>query len=403
MKSPFNTMGRVLLLVLLAALGASAGLAQPPSALRQSFDVRIPVPPTPFKILGKVQLVYELHISNFSRDELELTRLEVLDVRARRAPLGDFKGLELASRIARPGTRLDPSSRRTLAPGTHAVLYLWLTLDSTDATPAALKHRIEFDVIRATPATPERAVVEGAVTGVETMPAVVLDPPLRGGPWAAIYDDSWERGHRRSLFAVGGRAQIPARLAIDWVKLDKDGKSARGDSERIANWYGYAADVLAVADGVVADTRDGVAESPTLADASAPRRTLDEGSGNYVALDLGRGRFAFYEHLKPGSIRVKVGDRVRSGQVIAALGYTGDSTGPHLHFHVSDANATLAAEGRPFALRGFTLLGAYPTIEAFAEGKPWSPPLPGVVHRRHAEMPAPLSVVEFGADAGDKN
>lgn len=50
-------------------------------------------------------------------------------------------------------------------------------------------------------------------------------------------------------------------------------------------------------------------------------------------LDLGDNRHAFYGHLLPGSLRVKPGDRVRRGQVIGRLGNSGNSTGPHLHFH----------------------------------------------------------------------
>jgi murein DD-endopeptidase MepM/ murein hydrolase activator NlpD len=48
-----------------------------------------------------------------------------------------------------------------------------------------------------------------------------------------------------------------------------------------------------------------------------------------VILALGKGRFAFYAHLKPGSLRVKRGDRVREGEVLALLGNSGSSTGPH--------------------------------------------------------------------------
>jgi Peptidase family M23 len=54
-------------------------------------------------------------------------------------------------------------------------------------------------------------------------------------------------------------------------------------------------------------------------------------------LDLGQGKFAFYEHLKSGSVVVRKGQHVKKGQTIAALGYTGQSTGPHLHFHVADS------------------------------------------------------------------
>lgn len=69
----------------------------------------------------------------------------------------------------------------------------------------------------------------------------------------------------------------------------------------MSNWHGHGADVLAVADGLVAAARDDVPESATLSD--HPRHSLEDATGNYIALDLGDGRYAFYEHLEPGSIR----------------------------------------------------------------------------------------------------
>ncbi len=76
----------------------------------------------------------------------------------------------------------------------------------------------------------------------------------------------------------------------------------------------------------------------------------ESASGNYVALDLGGGRFAFYEHLQQGSIMVKPGSGCTRGEVIAKLGSSGStSIGPHLHFHVADAN--VAARRRRDAVR----------------------------------------------------
>lgn len=53
-----------------------------------------------------------------------------------------------------------------------------------------------------------------------------------------------------------------------------------------------------------------------------------------VSLDLGHGLRAFYAHLQPGSVRVKTGELVKRGQVLGRLGNSGNSAGPHLHFHV---------------------------------------------------------------------
>jgi murein DD-endopeptidase len=342
-----------------------------------------------------MQLVYELHVTNFAPEEIALTRIQVLD--AEGGLLGDFRDAQLSNRLGRPGPQTATADKRIIAPGMRAVVYLSVSLDRAIAAPPRLRHRIEFDIVHSTGR--EHAVVEGSPVAVRTQAPVALGPPLRDGRWAAIYDPSLERGHRRMIYALDGRARIPARFAIDWFKLDDQDRFAHGDSSKVANWYGYGAPVLAVADSTVADVRDRIAESESLSVPSGVPRTLENASGNYVALDLGEGRYAFYEHLKRGSIRVRSGDHVKRGQVIAALGYTGDSNGPHLHFHVSDANATLAAEGLPYIFTNFDVIGAFETIDAFAKGKPWLPLPPGTARRRKGELPPANSVVEFGVDS----
>src|SRR3546814_11722408 len=84
-------------------------------------------------------------------------------------------------------------------------------------------------------------------------------------------------------------------------------------------------------------------ESETLSGRS--RNALADASGNYVALDLGDGRHAFYEHPEPGSIRVAPGQTVRRGEVIADHGSTGDKPGPHLHRHVHHRPSRRGADG----------------------------------------------------------
>jgi murein DD-endopeptidase MepM/ murein hydrolase activator NlpD len=52
-------------------------------------------------------------------------------------------------------------------------------------------------------------------------------------------------------------------------------------------------------------------------------------------------------HLQPGSVRVRKGDRVKAGDVIGKLGSSGNSSEPHLHFHVCDSNDPLMSAGIP--------------------------------------------------------
>src|SRR3546814_14194704 len=100
-----------------------------------------------------------------------------------------------------------------------------------------------------------------------------------------------------------------------------------GDADRVANALGYGAEVLAVADAVVAAVRDDMVESATIS--AHPENALGDATGHYVALDLGDGRHALYAHPKPGSIRVVPGQRVRRRDVNASLGFTGHSPRPH--------------------------------------------------------------------------
>lgn len=219
----------------------------------------------------------------------------------------------------------------------------------------------------------------------------MLGPPLRGGPWVAIYKAEWPRGHRRVFYAPDGRARLPGRTAIDWVRVDGEGRVATGDADLARNALGYGVEVLAVAEARVADARDGVAERERVsANAKHPE---DLAAGNYVSLDLGGGRFAIYEHLIPGSLRVKAGDWVRRGQVIGRLGFSGDSTGPHLHLHVADSAKPLFGEGVGYGFEAFTLLGRYEDIGRLGSA-PWSP-LAGLDPERREELPASNVVVRF--------
>jgi murein DD-endopeptidase len=325
-----------------AAVLASAIVAGAPSASgesRESFDIAVPMPPSPVTIDGHEWLVYELHLTNFSREALQVQSVDVLQGET---VLRSFVGAELAQRTSTlTASRADVQAVR---PGERAILYLEVP-SGTSPPPRALRHRVRYVSGGAA------AEVGGADVIVRARERAALGPPLRGGPWAAVYAWEWPRGHRRVFYTLEGRARLPGRFAIDWVRQDERGRTARGDADIVRNSLGYGADVLAVADARVAAVRDGIAESERVS--ASPDHPLDDAAGNYVALDLGDGRFAIYEHLKPGSIRVAREDRVRRGQVLASLGFTGDSTGPHLHFHVADHPSPLSGEGLPYEFDSF--------------------------------------------------
>ena len=359
-------------LLLSFLLVSPLGAEQSSNPLRQSFSIEARGAPAPVRIGGARTLRYELHLTNFAARALVLDALTMRDSASGRI-LGTLEGDALARAAASVGAG-EGADPRIVEPGRRAIVYVDLTLPAD--TPARIEHLLAFGD-PASKSAPHGTVAGGAVA-VDARALPELGPPLRGGPWAAVYEPDMARGHRRVPYAVAGRVTIPGRHAIDWMRVGENGAAAGKDD-------GLGAEVLAVADAVVAAARDGIAE-PT---GERPAVTLAEASGNYVALDLGGGRFAFYEHLMPG-LKVRPGDRVRRGQVIGRLGSTGQASRPHLHFHVADAAATLDAEGMPYRLRGGTIVGVFASIEAFGDGSPWtqSEPTP-------SDFPMPNAVVRF--------
>ena len=334
-----------------AAVTSAAAPTVPQKPLSLPFDVRVPVPPTAFAAAGKTHLVYELHINNFSRDEWTLTRVEVSG--GSQPILARFEGDDLSGRIALPGSPPAAGAQRmNIGGGLRSVVYSWITLEIAAAVPSSLKHRLTFK----SAAWPEEFSVDIAGVAVSSKP-VMISPPLRGDGWLAGNGPGNASGHRRALIPVDGGAHIAQRFAIDWVQLWPEGGTFKGDRLDNKNYRCYGVEALAVADGVVAAVKDGIPENIPGINSRAVPITLETVGGNHVIIDLGNGRFAFYAHLQPGKIPVKVGDKVKRGQAVGLVGNSGNSTEPHLHFHISDGNSPLGSDGLPYVLPSFEVPG----------------------------------------------
>jgi murein DD-endopeptidase MepM/ murein hydrolase activator NlpD len=119
------------------------------------------------------------------------------------------------------------------------------------------------------------------------------------------------------------------RDALDFVQL-VDGRGYNGDPMRAESWYGFGESVLAPADGTVVSVSDIHPDEPIGELGQTPPY------GNHILLEIGNHRYAILVHLKQGSARVSEGERVQLGQQIAAVGDSGNSLWPHLHFHVQE-------------------------------------------------------------------
>ena len=352
-------------LTLLAVSGSGPDLvcAQLPTFV----EFRVPKAPT-VALVGDstASLSYELLITNLTGTPQTLKRVEVVQVSDGRV-LQVVSDSVLAFDLARPGVDLrgQPWIERTrIGGGLRAQVFLWVPVDR-NRPPAEVRHRLTFQAGTDGPAT----VLEGASVPVNRE-AVSIGPPLRG-EWVAVNGPSNQSGHRRSTVALNGVTTIPQRYGIDFLQVDAQSRSFRTDRSVNENFLAQGAEILSVGDGVVVATKDSIPENnPGIPGHRAVPVTLETIGGNYIVIDLGRSRFAFYAHVQPGSLRVKVGDRVRRGQVIALLGNSGNSTEPHLHFHMSDALApgttTLGSEGIPWAIDQLVIAGRCTVTTTFA-------------------------------------
>lgn len=149
---------------------------------------------------------------------------------------------------------------------------------------------------------------------------VVLAPPFR---------EEWNVFHGGRSSLVNHHYLVPGqRHALD---LDRalDGPPKAG-ADKLESYAAWGAELLAPADGVVVQVRSGLPDNPI--------GKTDEVNlaGNHLVLQIGPGKYVLMAHLQRGSIRVKPGQRVREGEVLARCGNSGNTSEPHLHLQVQD-------------------------------------------------------------------
>jgi Peptidase family M23 len=341
---------------------------------------------------GHDHLVYEIRLLNMTAGRAALRRITVVDSGSGK-PLAVLDEAAIGGRLALGGQR--DAQTATLGAGQFGIAFLHLRLDAGAPVPTGLAHRIESFFEQPNTEMSMRI----AETPVVTRPPPVLGPPLRGGGYVAGDGCCDAVRHVRALLPVDGVLRLSQRFAVDWERIDGENRIVGGDLKDVRSYRIYGAPVLAVADGTVADARNDLPDqTPGALPDGLP---LDEADGNFVILDIGGGAYVNYAHLRPGSVRVRAGDRVRRGDHLSDVGNTGNTTAPHLHLHVMDAPSVLAANGLPYVFEAFTITAFDPAgtadfDRAEATGSPltltpYSPPL-----RLRRVLPLDLTVVDWG-------
>lgn len=124
-----------------------------------------------------------------------------------------------------------------------------------------------------------------------------------------------------------------------------------GVKEKLEDYEVFEKEVLAPADGKVIQVINGSF------DVAPGERDRNVGVGNAVILDFGNGEFCLMCHFKHQSIKVKVGDRVKQGDVIALCGNSGNTSQPHVHFNLQDGPLMHSSKGIPAQFRKILVNG----------------------------------------------
>lgn len=321
-------------------------------------EVVCPSPPVPVRTNKQQVLVYELHVTNFDTVPLTLKRLEVFANEESNGALITLADATLSAGMTRVGEAMmmdDSSSAakdaQVVKPGARSVIFVWIELQSNRSVPASLKHRMVFS---AGAGSATDATLEDLQVPVSRDSVLTLAPPFSGGTWLAGNGPGNNSPHRRTVAAIDGHIYSAERFAIDWIEVGPNGDSRHDGATRNENWWGWGEPVLAVGDGEITEVVDGI---PDNAPRVLPPVTLDNIAGNHVILQIAPNRYVTYAHLQNGSIKVRLHEHVRRGDVLALLGNSGNTTGAHLHLQLTDRNSVLQSEGVPFVFESFTYLG----------------------------------------------
>jgi hypothetical protein len=143
---------------------------------------------------------------------------------------------------------------------------------------------------------------------------------------------------------------VQQRFAYDFFLLE-DGRIRRGSVERNEDYACWDRPILAPAKGVVRAVVDTVHDNqPGRMNPSAP-------PGNYVIIDHGRGEHSLLAHLRRGSLVVRPGDEVEPGQPVGVCGNSGNSSAPHLHYHLQTEPRASRGVGLPAQFRRYRVGG----------------------------------------------
>jgi hypothetical protein len=304
---------------------------------------------------GKYHVAYELVLTNATAFEVDLKTVEVRDADTSQVVLS-LTGAALSAQLNPIGMSAedDTAADDPMPSSGTAVVWLDVVVPTKNAVPRQVDHRVAGTIAAPAGARPFSSVVSPLTLDGDT--PIVLAPPVPSGKWLMSEGCCIDfTHHRHGIAPINGELLVPQRFAIDYYLLDDQDRTWIGDPKDLHSYLSYEKPTLASADGVVVVASDGRPDQHPPKPPPIP--PIEDTVGNHVIIKVSDGVYLLYAHMKPGSIVVHVGQRVKVGQQIGLIGTTGNSTTPHLHFQVLTTPTFFPADSPPYVFDQFELVG----------------------------------------------
>lgn len=312
---------------------------------------------TPAPVLGsdgRRHIAYELTLTNLAPFALDIRSVQVRDPARDRALL-TLSGAALTRMMRTISTAsVEDAGSTAMQASQTSIVYLDVSLAAHARIPRRVVHRVV--AVGSPGGTASTFTMTLTRTTLSKRAPVVLRSPLQAGRWLASEGCCTDFTHHRwGTVPVDGTLGVPQRFAIDFFRLDRENRTWIGDPSKVTSYLSYNQKVLAAARGKVVAVADVL---PNQHPPQPPPVTpIADSVGNRVILKVAPGVFLLYAHMKPGSVRVKLGQRLRVGQVIGRVGTSGNSTTPHLHFQVLTRPTFFPADSTPYVFAKYRLIG----------------------------------------------
>lgn len=211
------------------------------------------------------------------------------------------------------------------------------------------KAEIRFDVVFSWSA-------EGKVTGFSIRPEQAEAPSkyldyVTKTTLRLPFDEAWTVfWGGRALKQNYHTAYPDQRFAYD-ILIMKGGVTHDGDGLSLDDYYCFDLKVLAPGAGVVVSAENDVVDN--VPGEMNPAQAL----GNHVIIDHGNGEFSFLAHFRQGTLSVAVGDKVEIGTYLGRCGNSGNTSEPHIHYHLQDTPRFIHGQGIPAPFVNYTADG----------------------------------------------